>query len=325
LINFSCKCGHKIVAAEVHAGKQGRCPKCKEMVVIPQAATDYPDDGSLKLTLSDTRLALSFPTVEHTPKPATGSNAVEAARILRQEKDKSSEIRPHGERRLPWPIDIFLYPTSGAGLTQLGIFLGIPFLIWVLTVATGPFGMFIGMPGIIVMLIIYAYMGWYVCECIRDSGNGGVRAPDVLTACSDPWEVFCQLLKIAACYAFFLTPMIIYLGLAKRYDTVFWVLAGGAAFFFPMGLLAVTMLESLGGLNPILLIGSMVRVFFSYCVMVVGLAAVLFLIVVFAWKMETMGVTRIIAHCVGTYLLLVAAHLLGRFYYRKAAKLNWDV
>jgi hypothetical protein len=219
----------------------------------------------------------------------------------------------------------FFYPINGAGLTQLAIFLGIPFLIGVLTMAAGPFGIFIGIPGIVIMLVIDAYMAWYVCECIRDSGNGGVRAPDVIASSPDLWEVVAQLLQIFACYAFFLAPMVFYYSYTKRLDGVFWALGGYAGFFFPMGLLAVTMFDSISGLNPILFIGSILRVFLSYCILVSALVATTGLIWWLSVSMQAMGLRTILIRITATYLILVAAHLLGRFYYWKANKLNWDV
>jgi len=36
LIRFNCRCGQKIKVAIEHAGKTGRCPKCKEKVKVPE-------------------------------------------------------------------------------------------------------------------------------------------------------------------------------------------------------------------------------------------------------------------------------------------------
>ncbi len=51
MIRFNCKnCGQKISVPEVHAGKKGKCPKCKTIVVVPEIN----DDISLKPRDSDT-------------------------------------------------------------------------------------------------------------------------------------------------------------------------------------------------------------------------------------------------------------------------------
>lgn len=40
MIRFVCsKCGHKINVADKHAGKKGKCPKCGNVVIVPQKST----------------------------------------------------------------------------------------------------------------------------------------------------------------------------------------------------------------------------------------------------------------------------------------------
>jgi hypothetical protein len=84
------------------------------------------------------------------------------------------------KRSLPWIIDIFLYPISLPGLTILAIIIVVPLLIDIAVVLLGPFGFFIGIPGLIVKIIIGGYVYWYFGECIRDSAAGGVRAPETM-------------------------------------------------------------------------------------------------------------------------------------------------
>lgn len=44
MIRFRCKnCGQKITVGEIHAGKKGKCPKCKSVVIVPKPG----DVGSL--------------------------------------------------------------------------------------------------------------------------------------------------------------------------------------------------------------------------------------------------------------------------------------
>ena len=40
MIKFYCECGQKISVDDVHAGKKGRCPKCKTIVLIPQSSKE---------------------------------------------------------------------------------------------------------------------------------------------------------------------------------------------------------------------------------------------------------------------------------------------
>ena len=42
MIIFHCKCGQRITVPEIHAGKKGRCPNCKQVIGIPQASQVAP-------------------------------------------------------------------------------------------------------------------------------------------------------------------------------------------------------------------------------------------------------------------------------------------
>ena len=40
MIRFHCEhCGHKISVKDKHAGKQGKCPKCKTILTVPKPQT----------------------------------------------------------------------------------------------------------------------------------------------------------------------------------------------------------------------------------------------------------------------------------------------
>jgi len=50
-IKFHCKsCGQRIRAAQIHAGKKGKCPKCKKLIDIPTLQEGF-DEGSGMVTL----------------------------------------------------------------------------------------------------------------------------------------------------------------------------------------------------------------------------------------------------------------------------------
>ena len=95
----------------------------------------------------------------------------------------------------------------------------------------------ISIPGFVINIVIFLYTYWYYCECIRDSSEGGLRAPGVLVNSPTLGDMFFQLLKIIGCFLFFGAPMLIYFKYTGECDVVFWSLCGCACFFFPMGLL----------------------------------------------------------------------------------------
>lgn len=145
--------------------------------------------------------------------------------------------------------------------------------------------------------------------------------------------MFGQWLYIAACYALFVAPAFFYSIFAGRTDAIFWILVGYGVFFFPMGLLAVVMFDSSSAFNPILWIGSVFSTLFQYCGLVL-----LIIGIVLGFRVLSGMVTQDSAQftigarmlgsafsCLLLYLVFVAAHLLGRFYWRNQERLNWEV
>jgi len=203
--------------------------------------------------------------------------------------------------------------------------------------------------GIFIKMVLRLFLLWYCCECIRDSASGGLRAPETI---ADPpglgelfragfvWLVFWGPLVIYSLYKYPPSRMFIAIfTLPKGFspgdlffniiqnDRTLLLLLFWAIYFFPMGLLAVSLFDSFSGLNPILIIGSIFSTFFRYC----GIVLVFYIPVVFivglliAFPRLVLGLRGLVLRFVCGYLLLVMGHLLGRFYYRNEKKLYWDV
>lgn len=263
------------------------------------------------------------------PKPPAKPESYQQRAV----EDSDAEKSPR--RKLPWPIDIFLYPVSKPGLIMLAVFIGIPLFIELLKIFTSM--LVLGFPPLVVLLycfivfgafakvVVLLYIYWYLCECIRSSADGNIRAPDIIGVNPSIGDMFWQLIKIILCLATFATPAILYYQHTQKTDAIFMVLVYLAAFIFPMALLSVLMFDSLTGLNPVVVIGSIVSTFLPYCVMVAFLV-VLGHIAVKAFYL--LNQTRALSWVMLTghiYFLMVAAHSLGRFYFKYQEKLNWDV
>jgi DNA-directed RNA polymerase subunit RPC12/RpoP len=336
MIKFKCKsCGQKLSVPESRAGKKGRCPKCKNIIVVPKAPTlsfvaEQSNSGNIKtgskssadnLTLQEViqkdqikDLALSQPDI---PEKAT-----EDGQEPEEESPEETESIP--QRKLPWFIDIFLYPLSAAGLTTLGIIIIIPLLINIAIGLLGPFGLLLVIPGFVIRIVIGLYYLWYIAECIRDSAEGGIRAPETMANAPGLSEMFWQWLRILVCWLLFVGPAVYYYVYTDSTDTIYWSLVAFAVLFLPMSLLAVVMFDSLRGINPLLVIGSIFSTFFQYC----GLILILGAVVLTTQATRNMPRDRWLAFIsgyIGIYLMLVVSHLLGRFYWRYEEKLNWDV
>ncbi len=249
------------------------------------------------------------------------------------------ELEPHIEdaepvprKRLPWLIDSFLYPVSAAGLAMLGMFVLLPFVLTLI----GQGLVWLGIPVIIVPVafifmvirfIITFYMFWYLGFCVRESAEGHFRAPDTLAPDFDDGigETIRQTLMILGTIAVCLLPGIAYYLIRGETGTNFWLLLAAGGFFLPMTMLSVIMQDGFWGLNPFGIVFSIIRTFFKYCC-VAGMfyvpIAIIACFIVYVSKNDN-AVTYLLFRAVFVYLLIVASHMLGRFFYNNEARLDW--
>jgi DNA-directed RNA polymerase subunit RPC12/RpoP len=345
MIEFHCKnCGRQINIPDVHAGKTGKCPNCASIIAVPgtgspgavtrQSSSAEPETGSQNSVYDLTLLDIP-PKNKIQDQPISQTNGCEKA-VKSQQEPTAEEIESATQRKLPWLIDFFLYPVSKAGITILGIVVVMRFLLRIVVLLLGglslqiplfliPFAM-AWIIGILVRIVLYLYLYWYLCECIRDSAAGGTRAPETIGHNPGFGEMLGQAIMTIGCFLFFLVPAFLYHLKTGQTDTIFCRLPALAAlFFFPMSLLAVVTFDSFKGLNPIVLIGSILSTFLPYCAMIMVLVWAGFFIIKKAPALQELTGSAFILWCLGIYLAMVAAHLLGWFYHRYERQLNWDV
>ncbi len=348
VIRFDCKlCGCKIRVHRKYAGKKGKCPKCRNVVVIPvvnekNLFTDQVKPEISTEPLRDVNLDVSFVDVSKKSKPVTQPIGQEDAqdetsRDLQELKRSlgivGKEPEPVPKRKFPWLIDIFLYPMSKPGLITLGIIIGVPLVIriilWLLAIIAVVFPpvlllvMAVGFVGFILDIVVALFLYWYFCECIRDSAGGSIRAPDTIAITPGVGELFWQFIRIVGCLVLFFAPMLIYYLYTRQRDAILWSLFTAGLFFFPMGLLATVVFDSFIALNPLLIIGSIFSTFFQYCGLVLFFNAIIYLMLFTSNYMAQGIVLPLVSSIVFIYLLIVSAHLLGRFAWRYKEKLNW--
>jgi phage FluMu protein Com len=314
-IRFKCTfCGQQIRVSSIHAGKKAKCPKCKNIVIIPQSAQPHPSQEDEPI-----RLKRDSDFLDQTPR----SSHPPAAEILTEDQQIQMLRDAAGFSSLE-P----LYPANIQGLIFLGIVILIPLFFRILALLLGIFAIFLLFPGLIIGPVIGAYTYWYFAQCVRESALGNIRAPDIIAETPGVWELIGRLLQIFACLAVCAAPLAAYYGYTRRIDLTFWILAGGGAFIYPMTLLGVLMFDSIAGLNPIIIIPSILTNFFPYCGLVILIGAVLFLLVQ-TQKLLQPGLLGFLLYpllrILELYMAMIAAHLLGRFYFRYKEKLNWEV
>lgn len=324
-MEFHCtNCGRKLTVPDAKAGRKGRCPQCKEALTIPNPSAE-PQNEPLDRRLLD----LPEPT-ESDPSEAAYAKLRGAlgGRILEPE-----EIP---QRKYPWIVDIFLYPLNVSTLTMLLICVGGPFFLRLLvTFCKALF--FNGLqlmliPWLIALMLHWSalvllvfYMIWYVFSCMRDSAQGGIRAPNTAATTPGLGELLAGTFTLLACVLFSLAPALAY-WIRVGADGLFWILFAVGGFVFPMALLAVVMHESLRGLNPLLLGRSIGRAFFQYLVLVpfCYVLCLMFPLAYYFILNQRYWHWSYVLQALAFYQMLIMAHLLGRFYFKNEEKLYWD-
>ena len=339
-------CGASLTVCKSLAGRQGRCPRCKQTVAVP--AVRSPDatseaDGSSDVTadrssLYDLRL-LDVPPEKDASTPVADSNEQEAAYRELQMRQGACLAGTENEthcRRLPWLIDIFLYPANKAGLSVLLVCVGVPFLMRAIMrffyFAMGSFGpLFIFWVMFIILhwaafAMAMLYANWYLCECIRDSADGGIRAADTTANTPGLGGILGQGVKVTLSVLVCMTPALIYSEYTDNMEGLFQILYGAGGFLVPMAVLAMAMYDTLRALNPALVLGSILKTPFQYCALML-FGCISCILVPMAWRyyrpVETWMIGSVLLF-VTLYQLLIFAHLLGCFYRRNEERLNWD-
>jgi hypothetical protein len=261
--------------------------------------------------------------------PPAGSGGVPEARLSNDEVLAKLQFKAppeyRGQRQLPWPIDILLYPFNPAGLINLAIIIGIPLFLTVLQQIV--FLPFLGLMFLLAELAVAVYAAWYWAECTYDSAQGGTRAPQLLDTAGygDKWSRVSYLLAV---YSVFVLPALLYLLCTGRRDVILWLLVAWGILFFPMGLLAMVMHDGIYVLNPLLLLRSIRRTLVPYLGLLLLIAAqvALFCVVLaLAAREEYATSLAALVLLTGGYFSLVVAHILGRFYWRYHDRLEWGL
>lgn len=239
-----------------------------------------------------------------------------------------------GVRRFVWPLDILLYPANSPGLMVLGLLTGIPLLLEVIRRFAPVLG-YIGLAFFIGSFILGLYAAWFFAECVYDSARGGTRAPAFVGA--GLGEMWSRVFYLLIVYIVYLMPAVLYRivisGLdvsGAKFEIIFWALAAYALLFFPIGLLAMVVNDSISALNPFFLLGSIFRTLLPYA----GLLLLFAALGAACWLLAQGGgesdqLRPLWLEAVGiaatTYAAFVVAHILGRFYWRNREQLDWGL
>ncbi len=339
LIDFNCEnCGQAISALSTRAGKEGKCPKCKLTLVIPgkqTPTTGAEQSNTMRPESPATNPAHDFALLDVPQEYKTQDQSVSQSDMLEEAIQQEQEFEEESAaekdesdagRRLPWIVDLFLYPISASGIIHLAILSFLPRMLLPLghsSYWTHPPIFHLGF-----IILFIGYLLYCLFDCVRDSADGGRRAPDIEVSADvllNVWELISPVLKAFVCTVVCLGPLLAYFIIAERTDTIFWLLAVYGVVFSPMVFLAVVLFDSFRALNPILIITSMFGISLPYCGLALLFFAVGSLIAVIMAAQPRSAFIGYIFSAACVYLAMVMAHLLGRFYCRYQEQINWEV
>ncbi|MBI2925613.1 MAG: FHA domain-containing protein [Verrucomicrobia bacterium] len=184
---------------------------------------------------------------------------------------------------------------------------------------------------IMLSILTFGYLAAYLQAIVATSAQGEPtmpRWPDLSNFWDDVVLPYFQMIgTLAACFG---PAVLVLLGGGGPVLASLVALLGTV--YFPMAWLAVSMVENLAGLNPMMLIPSMLKVPGDYAiavivcwvVFVVQVAAVVFVpMLLSAVTIPLPGVLSVFVQFVWLYFLAVNMRILGLLYYTNRKRLGW--
>jgi len=339
IITFNCSfCGRQIRVPRAYAGKKGKCPQCKNVIVIPQSPPPPKDDEPIRLKRDSEQP--SEPSRPRRPPPQQWHRTgLEPPTYVGADADK---FTPPPEQKPATLVNMFAFPFSLSGVIHFLLFwfgpplLGLAERIFAYACC---YGQLLAI-GLYIALIGYFY--FYLSNCVIAAAKDERTAPDVSLENPPSFaDLLRRVLLVFGCTLICFGPMVLYtlyfyilpaartfpVGPAEplnwRTDPWYWTLYGLGVFFFPMSLLAAALFDSIAALNPFLIIGSIVSTFLSYCALVL-LFCVIGLLMSFVGQLQPGGLS-LLAWGIDVYLIFIAAYILGRFFRRYENRLKWEV
>ncbi|MCX8089792.1 MAG: FHA domain-containing protein, partial [Verrucomicrobiae bacterium] len=216
----------------------------------------------------------------------------------------------------------FSYPFQGSGLVLLAVG-GLFFLLLKGARFVAAFGGLFGLAGALILTVFMTGYLFNYAKRIVASTAGGENHPPDWPELSDPFEdvlvPFGQFLALVLlCFG----PAIVVLGWEPFGEELSGLAALGVAalgaLVFPMGMMALAMLDRIGALNPVLLVISFFRIPLQYLV-----AAAVFEVIMalywfggdlLAWVLPLPILPAVVFAFVSLYLLAVGMRILGLLY-----------
>jgi FHA domain-containing protein len=227
----------------------------------------------------------------------------------------------------------FKYPVIGDGLILL--FCGSFFFVFLdaanyISLHAGKYAQrALMMRAVIITFIIgTGYLFSYLKKIVYATASGEHRMPDWPELSEWQADILAPMFQfLVVCVISFGPALVFRIWFDGEYMWAVWGLMLFGCFYFPMALLGVAMFDSLAALNPLFIIGSILRVPAEYSVVALVFTVILALRVLVE-KVLTMVlniplVPVLIADLMGIYLLIVQTRILGMLYLARRDTLGW--
>lgn len=215
------------------------------------------------------------------------------------------------------------YPVRGKGLFVL---IAGAMFFWVM----GLLGQY-SLLGALVKIAVFGYLCSYLFNVIGQTATGDDEPPDWPDLSRMYDDILCPIGRMVSALVVSLLPLIILAVLAIEqiyagYWT-FWVAAGAGLFYLPMALTSMAVHDSVGGLNPAVVLPAIGKTLCGYLVAVGALALSLvagyYLEAFLAGLVPVLG--SLLAGAASLYFLILQGRLLGLLYLNYRSRLDWVV
>jgi hypothetical protein len=180
--------------------------------------------------------------------------------------------------------------------------------------------------GTFAILILACYFCAYYFDVVETTAAGAESAPEFPSFANMVTDIVWPAAQTLIVLFVSLLPLFCYtwFGPEERSPGINLLLAGLGISYFPMALLAVIILGSLGAMSPHIVLPSIVRAGGLYWL------AVFLLLVIYLCEVtlgtvlaDTFLIGQLIMAVVGMYTLLTNGRLMGMIYREKSEELNW--
>lgn len=225
----------------------------------------------------------------------------------------------------------FAYPLKAEGLVLLCVGTMLYLFIEAATYVLSLGGLF-GLAGVIIMTVFgVGYIFSYMKRIIASTAEGNEGMPDWPDFTDWGEDILVPFFQMLGTLLFSFLPLFAVLVMSvKGMDVADWliipaIIAG--CLYYPMGLLSVALHDTIAGLNPLLIVPSIFRVFGAYlvcCLVVAGIFLVRTAMVELLPRVLPVPIfPYVISGFVGLYLLTTLMRVIGLLYLAKKDELGW--